>query len=56
MDLILIFPFDKHLISAIYIKFYIVLHLVRLHEELEVRNFKCAFVCELMNFQILLES
>lgn len=56
MDLALILQFSKHLIRAIYIKFYIVLYLVRLHEELGVRNFTCACLFELMHFQILLES
>lgn len=56
MDLALIFQFNKHWVSALYIKSYTGLHLVRLHEELEVTGFKCTFLCELVNFQILLES
>lgn len=39
MDLTLIFQFYKQLINALAIKFYIVLDLVRLSEELEVKIF-----------------
>lgn len=54
--LALIFLFKQHLKSALHVKFCVVRDPVQLHEQLEVRNFKCAFVCEFMNFQVLMES
>ena len=39
MDLALIFQFYKQLINALAVKFFIVLDLVRLSEELEVKIF-----------------
>lgn len=46
MDLALIFQVNKHLISALYIKFYIVLYLVKLYYYILYNFFKYHWILE----------